>query len=93
MRSELTASNSIAFCVDDYHSKEEMFKAVATVMDILTQNKRYQCAFRYDDAGVYVLEFDYDDPEMGTPMCYWLDATQSDCLYTSRYIGDEDVEE
>ena len=88
MRQELSARNEISFCLDDYSNLETMFNDIGKTLDILTKNK-YQCSFRYDDVGVYILEFDYDDPEFGSPMIYWLNNEQLECLYSPRYIDEE----
>lgn len=88
MRQELDAGNMITFCIDDYPSREDMFYAVGKTLDVLTHNG-YECSFKYDDVGVYILEFNYDDPEFGSPMIYWLDDEQLECLYSPRYIDEE----
>lgn len=92
MRKTTSADKQISFSLDKYESKDEMYEDIAKAMDILTRND-YQCAFRYEDCGVYILEFDYDNAEFGTPMIYWLDSDQEDCLYTSSYIGEDEDDE
>lgn len=92
MRQSTWADNSIAFNLEDYdNDKAKLFSDVGRMLEILTTNG-YQCAFRYDDAGIYLLDYDSDNPEMGTPMIYWLDEEQLECLFTSRYI-DDDIDE
>ena len=91
MRKETGQEKYIAFDSSLYDSQEDMFNDISSLLKVLTKNG-YQCAFRYEDCGIYVLEFDSDNPEHGTPMIYWLDSEQADCLY--GVIGDEgDAEE
>ena len=93
MRDNTWARQTIELNSVKYKTRDEFFKDVSKLLDILTK-VGYECVFRYDDADVYVLEYDFDDPAMGTPMIHWLDEEQVDCLYTSNYIGEnENTEE
>lgn len=88
MRNSFSSENSISFCEDNYESKEKLFSDVAKISEILTRNG-YQMSFRYEDAGVYTLEFNYDDIEYGTPRIYWLDSEQVDCLFSEQFIEED----
>ena len=92
MRQSTNQEKYIAFDLAEYNSEEEMFHDISSLLKILTKN-RYQCAFRYEDGGIYVVEFDMNDESFGSPMIYWLDNEQVDCLYTSKYIGDDEDDE
>lgn len=89
MRSNTFQEKYITLKIDDYDSKDDMFKDVSSLLNILTKNG-YQCAFRYEDVGVYVLEFDHDNPDFGSPMIHWLDDEQLECLFTEKHIDDEE---
>lgn len=68
--------NSIAMRVSDYETKEDFWKAVIDFVRLLTEAK-YEVAFRYEDCGVYVLEFDNDRSEgYGNSIVRWLDAEE-----------------
>lgn len=89
MRKDTSAENSMSFDIENYEDEAELFQDVAKVMQVLVTND-YECAFRYEDTGIYVLEYAPDNPELGCPMIYWLDQDQLDCLYTSNYIDSEE---
>lgn len=92
MRESTRSEHNIEFSLEFYESKDEMFIDISKVMDILTKNE-YQCAFKYEDCGVYVLEFGYNNEKFGSPMIHWLDSEQEECLYTSSYIGEDENDE
>lgn len=50
----------ISFDLEKYKSKNEMFDAIGALLQILTDN-RYVCSVRYEDCGIYVVEFDAED--------------------------------
>lgn len=90
MRKEITAEHSIAFDISNYDNDEsKLFADIGKILQILVLND-YQCAVRYDDCGIYIIEYNYDNPEIGTPMIYWLNEEQKECLYTSDWIGMEE---
>ena len=94
MRENTNQEKYIAFNLYDTYDgdRNKMFSDIGIVLDILTKNN-YQCAFKHEDAGVHILEFDYDDPDLGTPTIYWLNNDQVDCLYTSEFIGEKEEDE
>ena len=92
MRQSINQDKYIAFNKSNYNSEEEMFQDISFILKVLTKNN-YQCAFRYEDANIYILEFDINDADFGSPMIYWLDSEQLDCLYTSNFIGDDEYDE
>lgn len=51
---------NITFNAANYKNEEDAFQDVATVLRILTKNN-YICSFEYEDCGIYVLQFDYQD--------------------------------
>ena len=91
MRREVHCDNAIVFDSKRYKTEEEFLMDVARTLKTLTK-QNYMCAFRYEDVGIYVLGFDYDNPEYGSPRIYWLDDEQLECLYTSNHIEEDDEE-
>lgn len=55
----------ISFDLEKYKSKNEMFGAIGALLQILTDN-RYVCSVRYEDCGVYRVEFDIENPSLAT---------------------------
>ena len=93
MRQSISASNQISFDLNNYDSKEEMFSDISSLLDILTKNN-YECSFNYEDCGIYILQFDFDNEEYGCSRVYWLNPEQEECLYSSNnIIGDNDEQE
>lgn len=66
-----TKPEHIAFDSAKYPNHEALFADIARVMQILTDND-YICVFYYEDSGVYVLEFNYADDDMGTALPCWM---------------------
>ena len=79
MRQDTFSNNYIMFNLELYDTKKDMFCDISVMLDILTKNN-YQCAFEYEDCGMYRLDFGINDPELGSPMIYWLDEDQLDVL-------------
>lgn len=61
----------ITFDSENYESKDELFQAVATMLRILTDNN-YICSFEYEDCGIYVLRFDYQDSDISQFELRWV---------------------
>lgn len=51
--------NTITFSKDVYQSEEEFWKSVSQWLKLITE-QGYYALFRYEDCGMYVIEFDYD---------------------------------
>lgn len=51
--------NTITFSKDVYQSEEEFWKSISQWLKLITE-QGYYALFRYEDCGVYVIEFDYD---------------------------------
>ena len=89
MKQFLDSENHISFDINEYDgSYSRLFEDVAKICEILTRNG-YEISFRYDDCGIYVLDFNYEDEAFGTPKVYWLDPDQVECLFTEHYIDEE----
>lgn len=61
----------IIFDTANYESENEMFKAVATTLRILTENN-YICSFEFEDCGIYVLRFDFKDQALSQFELRWV---------------------
>lgn len=83
--------NEMVFCLDHYDDEKEMWDDVGQFIRILTTNG-YVCTARADEPGlgVYALDYDYADEEMGSPMPFWLTPEQMDRL-DSLEEGDDDA--
>ena len=79
MRITTLARNEIILDKNRYDNTQDFIKDIGTLVYILTQNE-YQCSITYEDVGIYVLGFDHDNPDMGTPMIHWLDREQEEKL-------------
>lgn len=65
--------NSIAFNKTSYDNDYDFWKAIADQLRLLVENN-YEIAFRYDDCGIYILEFDHDRRlGFGNPTLRWSD--------------------
>lgn len=61
----------IAFDIKKYNGFNEMMYDVRNAMCVLINND-YEVVFRYEDAGIYILEYGHDNESFGSPMAYWL---------------------
>lgn len=61
----------IAFDVKKYNDFDDMMYDVIDVMSALINNG-YEVVFRYEDVGIYILEYGHNDESFGSPMAYWL---------------------
>ena len=81
------APNTMTFCLDHYNDNEfAMMTDVSNVLKALTKNE-YKCVFRYEDCGVYVLEFGYEDETLEDPSLEWIDLDE---LYKYIYENTDD---
>lgn len=61
----------IAFDVKKYNDFDYMMYDVRDAMRLLVKND-YEVVFRYEDAGIYILEYGHNNESFGSPMAYWL---------------------
>lgn len=91
MRKNIFAEKYIIFDLSDkYESEADLFDDVVKVMKILIHNG-YEWALRYEDCGLYILEF--DSRTDGTQIC-WLDEQQKEFLLdfiNEHYEGEDDA--
>ena len=55
--------NSIAFDSRKYETQDEFWADVTMIMKTLV-NQEYTVSIRYEDCGIYIVEYDYTDQEM-----------------------------
>ena len=65
----------IAFDSKEAKTQTEMWADIAKMLEILIRNK-YICVVRYEDCGIYLLEYGNDDESYGTPYPYWMTPEQ-----------------
>lgn len=68
------------FTVDTYElegaEKTKLLYQAMQVMDFLSQ-QGYNCVFRYEDMGIYVVEYGYDvTNDFGGDWCAWVNVKQ-----------------
>lgn len=67
----------MSFDIKNYDSELTMMVEVGNVLAALVRND-YECLFRYEDCGIYVLEFADKDRSLGSP--YFAYITEDDEL-------------
>lgn len=67
--------NYIAFDSENYEDIDDMWYEIKDTEKMLLKNE-YEVLLRYDDVGIYILEFDHDNPELGGAMAHWLTPEQ-----------------
>lgn len=77
------------FDVKNYTSEQLMMVDVGMVMAAQARNG-YECLFRYEDCGIYVLEFLNGDKSLGADRFMVVSAEEEEMVYDSR---DNDLEE
>ena len=79
----------MTFDVKNYTSEQLMMVDVGMVMAAQTRNG-YECLFRYEDCGIYVLEFLNGDKSLGADRFMVVSPEEEEMVYDSR---DNDLEE
>lgn len=77
------------FDVKNYTSEQLMMVDVGMVMAAQARNG-YECLFRYEDCGIYALEFLNGDKSLGADRFMVVSAEEEEMVYDSR---DNDFEE
>lgn len=70
---------TITISEENYQTKEELFKAIAYILNILTDNG-YVCVFKYEDCGNYVIEFDYESSDLRELTPVWLNNEELETI-------------
>ena len=63
--------NEMTFDRTPYESDAEMWKDINNFLSAILKNG-YIATVHLEDGEVYVIRFDYDDEQMGTPYPYWM---------------------
>ena len=83
--------NSIVIERKNYDNDNEFWSAVSMFLRLLTEND-YIATFKYEDCGVYVIEFSYKDQSMGAEYPYWLTPEQYEQINFNEDDSYEDCE-
>ena len=74
---------TITISEENYQTKEELFKAIANILNILTDNG-YVCVFKYEDCGIYVIEFDCESSDVREVTPVWLNNEELETINDMR---------
>ena len=74
---------TITISEENYQTKEELLKAIAHILNILTDNG-YVCIFRLEDCGIYTIEYDYTDPNLRELTPVWLSNEEHETIFDMR---------
>ena len=85
---KIPVAPQIVFDIKNYENESMMMIEVGMIMSTLRRNG-YQCLFRYDDCGIYVLEFLDEDYSLGANRFVVLTAEEEEELYFNRTHQDE----
>lgn len=86
----MAESSVISFDSNKYPSLGQMFKEVNIMTQILIKND-YEVLFRYEDCGIYCLEYCYSRSEgLGTPSFEVCTPEEIELLCRYRQPDDED---
>lgn len=101
MNTKLKPEGSIAFDRSKYKSDEEFKLAIATLLLQLTKNE-YEVLFRYEDCGIYIVDYCYDSyiPGLGADRYMLVTSEEESELLAKReaieypeYLDDEEEED
>lgn len=53
----------------------------------------YDVLVRYEDAGVYVVEFDHSDPDLANSLLMWVSPEEADVILDNRFASSADCDE
>lgn len=79
--------NQITFELKNYESEQMMMLEVGSVMSALVRND-YECLFRYEDCGIYILEFLDGDKSLGADRFIVVSADEEEMIINSRFDKD-----
>lgn len=74
---------SIEFCRDNYKNDYLMWQDIGKALEVLIKNE-YNCSVKYEDFGIYSIEFDYSDCDIANNFLYWLSAEEADLIDEKR---------
>lgn len=79
--------NTYTIDTNRFDSKEEFSKHLGIILTNLTDDG-YIATVRYEDAGIYVIEYNHQDRSFGTPYPYWLSPEEEE---TVKYEDEEEA--
>lgn len=67
--------NELVFCISNYKydddPEKKMWEDITGALKILTKNRQV-CTFEGDETGIYVIQYESDNLEFGTPIPIWM---------------------
>lgn len=63
-----------------FDSDEEFANHVGQILFNFTKDG-YIATFRYEDVGIYIIEYNYADQSLGAPYPYWLTPEEEERIY------------
>lgn len=73
----------ISFDVSKYDDLYEMTFDIRSAAEVLLKNG-YDIAVRYEDAGIFLLEYSYTDKSLGSPRLCWLDPEEFEAIINDK---------
>ena len=77
--------NQMVFIEDNYSNKQELMADIIKTVESLMKNK-YMCLVRFEDAGIYVVDYCYDPlhTDFGSDRFVYMTAEEHDDLEFKR---------
>ena len=65
---------------DNFSSDEEFATPVGQILFNFAKDG-YIATFRYEDMGIYIIEYNHADKSLGSPYPYWLTPEEEERIY------------
>ena len=65
---------------DNFSSDEEFANHVGQILFNFAKDG-YIATFRYEDMGIYIIEYNHADQSLGSPYPYWLTPEEEERIY------------
>lgn len=80
--------NTITFDIARYANEEEFWADISKTIQILTTNS-YDIQFRYEDCGIYVLNYDYVSTDLAHDKLIWLSMDEYEDFISYMHRNNE----
>ena len=68
---------------DNFSSDEEFANHVGQILFNFAKDG-YIATFRYEDMGIYIIEYNHADQSLGSPYPYWLTPEEEERIYYEK---------
>lgn len=68
---------------DNFSSDEEFANHVGQILFNFAKDG-YIATFRYEDMGIYIIEYNHADQSLGSPYPYWLTPEEEERVYYEK---------